>query len=246
MTGLLQALQFLTRLPGLSRLDYHAQHAGAAVAWYPLVGLLIGGLLLAAQWLFGQQLALESSVLACVLLIIWVWITGALHLDGLADCADALMGAFDRERFLDILKDTHAGVAAIVAVVLVLLMKFASLGALLGNTPTAALLLPPVIARILMAWLLVLTPYLRNQGLGADVKQHANPANLAISSVIVLAIVTWLMPLHSCVALAAGILGAIGVFTIIVRRIGGATGDVYGATVEVCEAACLFALVLLL
>lgn len=108
---LLIALQFLTRLP-VRLLGMPApEQVGRSLLWYPLVGLLLGGLLLAAQALLSQQPAVLQAAL---LLTLWVALSGGLHLDGLADTADAWVGGYgDRERTLAIMKDPRSGPIAV-------------------------------------------------------------------------------------------------------------------------------------
>jgi len=123
----LQAIQFLTRLPLTRQANYTAGLAGAAVSWYAPTGLIIGVLMVLAGWIC--SLLLPPFLVSAIVLGVWVAITGALHLDGLGDCGDAWMGGHNPERMLEIMKDTSCGIGAIVAVVLVLLVKFSGTGA---------------------------------------------------------------------------------------------------------------------
>src|SRR5690606_7673193 len=126
---LLIALQFLTRLPVRLPGMPEAQQIGRSLLWYPLVGLLLGGLLLALHGLLGATPALLQ---AAILLAVWAGLSGGLHLDGLADSADAWVGGLgDRERTLAIMKDPRSGPIAVVVLLLVLLLKFAALAVLL-------------------------------------------------------------------------------------------------------------------
>jgi len=161
------ALRLLTRLPVPEPPpeDDGQDSVARSLAWYPLVGLILGALLwgLAAMLAAG---AAPSLLSAALLLAAWVALTGALHLDGLADTADAWLGGLgDRERTLAIMKDPCAGPAGVVAVVLVLLLKFAALAAL-ATAPQPALLLAPVLARMALTALFLTTPYVRPGGIG--------------------------------------------------------------------------------
>ncbi|MEK1940892.1 MAG: adenosylcobinamide-GDP ribazoletransferase, partial [Pseudomonas sp.] len=121
MLPLLIAMQFLTslpvRLPGMPS----PEQLGRSLLWYPVVGLLIGLLL------YGLDAVLNGAPVllhAALILAAWVALSGALHLDGLADSADAWLGGFgDRERTLSIMKDPRSGPIAVVTLVLVLLLK---------------------------------------------------------------------------------------------------------------------------
>ncbi|MCO2182521.1 adenosylcobinamide-GDP ribazoletransferase, partial [Pseudomonas aeruginosa] len=125
LRSLLVALQFLTRLPVRLSAMPTPEQFGRAVLCYPLVGVLIGVVLYAAaRSLDGTPLLLQAALL----LSLWVALSGALHLDGLADMADAWVGGLgDRERTLAIMKDPRSGPVAVVVLVLVLLLKFSAL-----------------------------------------------------------------------------------------------------------------------
>src|SRR3989338_1738452 len=132
---------------------------GRSLLSYPLVGLLLGAVLLSAQWaLQGQAPALQAALL----LILWVGLTGGLHLDGLADSADAWAGGFgDRERTLAIMQDPRSGPIAVVVLVLVLLLKFAALLALIEQQHSVLLIIVPLISRSALLGLFLTTPYVR-------------------------------------------------------------------------------------
>jgi len=107
--ALLIAVQFLTRLPVPFRIDHQPRHIGHSLLYYPLVGLLIGGILLAGAELL-QRTSLDTGLSAALLLTLWVLLTGGLHLDGLADSADAWVGGLgDKQHTLEIMKDPSCG-----------------------------------------------------------------------------------------------------------------------------------------
>ena len=135
-----------------------------------MVGVLVGTIL----WLLGNLLGQAAPVLqAAIVLAVWVALTGALHLDGLADTADAWIGGFgDRERTLTIMKDPRSGPIAVVAVIIVLLLKFAALYVLLEHHQLDAVLLVPWLARVALPGLLLVTPYARPGGLGQVLVDH--------------------------------------------------------------------------
>ena len=128
MRGLLVALGFLTRIPVPVRVFDDACAQRTSLAWYPMVGLIVGALLTGVFIVLPREHALLSAALT---LLAWVVLTGGLHLDGLADSADAWVGGFgDRARTLEIMKDPRSGPAGVTAVVLLLLLKFAALARL--------------------------------------------------------------------------------------------------------------------
>lgn len=235
--GLLVALQFLTRLPLRIEPAPTPAELGRSLLWYPLVGALLGLLLVVAV-----IPELPVPLHAALLLGLWVAASGALHLDGLADCADAWVGGHgNRERTLAIMKDTHAGSMAVVAIVVVLLIKFAALLALLEHGAGWTLWLAPLLARTAMPALFATTPYVRSQGLGSALAAHL--PRPAVWIVVSLALAS---------AVAAGLAGlfaalcAVAAFALLrrifVRRLGGFTGDCAGAIVELVELTVLVAL----
>lgn len=236
MTPLWIALQFLTRLPvRLSGMPTPEQ-TGRSLLFYPLVGGLIGTLLIAAAHLLeGAPAVLQAALL----LTLWVGLTGALHLDGLADSADAWMGGFgDRERTLAIMKDPRSGPIAVVVLVLLLLLKFAALLALLDQGNHLVLILAPVLGRGALLALFLYTPYVRPGGLGDALKAHLprSSATLALAVTTLLGLLLggfWVM------------MAVAGVFLwlrrMMLQRLGGTTGDTAGALLEVIECAVLLA-----
>src|SRR5690606_1176174 len=170
MTPLLIALQFLTRLPVRLPGMPEPRQIGRSLLCYPLVGVLIGALLLAGAWLLDGRPVLLSSAL---LLALWAGLSGGLHLDGLADTADAWVGGYgDRERTLSIMKDPRSGPIAVVVLVLVLMLKFAALAALLQAGQWLPLFLAPWLARGMLPLLFLTTPYVRPGGLGQALAEH--------------------------------------------------------------------------
>lgn len=235
------ALQFLTRLPVRLPGMPSPQQVGRSLLWYPAVGLLIGLLLWAAQVLLG---GVAPVLQAALLLVLWVGLSGGLHLDGLADSADAWVGGFgDRERTLAIMKDPRSGPIAVVVLVLVLLLKFAALLALLQVQQGWMLVLVPWIARCLLPLLLLSTPYVRPGGLGQALAEHMPRRQLPwvlAAHLLLMLLLGWMAPLAVAVALVV----AYGLRRAMLARLGGTTGDTAGALVELAEAVVLVALAL--
>ncbi|MDH1263260.1 adenosylcobinamide-GDP ribazoletransferase [Pseudomonas sp. GD03944] len=241
MIPLLIAVQFLTRLPVSLPGMPTPEQVGRSLLWYPLVGVLIGVLLLGAQWLLADAPLLLQAAL---LLALWVGLSGGLHLDGLADSADAWVGGFgDKERTLTIMKDPRSGPIAVVVLVLLLLLKFAALVAVLEAGHGAWLLLVPWLARGALPLLFLTTPYVRAGGLGQALAEHLPRRQLP-----------WILAAHGAVMLLFGTAAllalavAAGLFfwlrRLMVQRLGGTTGDTAGALLELLECAVLVALAL--
>jgi adenosylcobinamide-GDP ribazoletransferase len=236
------ALQFLSslpiRLPGMPE----PQALGRSLLFYPLVGLLFGAILWAVNWsLLGAPLLLHAALL----LTVWVLLSGALHLDGLADSADAWLGGFgDRERTLTIMKDPRSGPIAVVTLVLVLLLKFAALLALIEQQQALALLIVPLIGRSALLGIFLTTPYVRPGGLGQALADHlprsAGKQVLALSAMACVLIAG----LSGVVAVVLATLGFVWLRQVMLRRLGGTTGDTAGAMLELLEVAVLVGLAL--
>ena len=242
-TPLLIALQFLTRLPVRLPGMPAPEQVGRSLLWYPLVGLLLGALLLAAQALLSQQPAVLQAAL---LLTLWVALSGGLHLDGLADTADAWVGGYgDRERTLAIMKDPRSGPIAVVVLVLLLLLKFAALLVLLQAGQTLALLLAPWLGRSALPLLLRSTAYVRPGGLGAQLAEHLPRRELPRVLGLHLALLA-LTGLSGLWALLAATLVFVLWRRALLARLQGTTGDTAGALVELTEVAVLLVLALLI
>jgi adenosylcobinamide-GDP ribazoletransferase len=191
--ALLLATRFLTRAPLPDPGAPEAGEAGQAVLYYPLVGLLLGGLL---ALLAGVLTSAPAPLAALLLVTLWVWGTGALHLDGLADCADAWVGGLgDRARTLAILKDPHLGVMGGVALMLALLAKYATLWVLLDMAANhlVALALIPALARLQILLLALTTPGATPTGMGAALRASLVPgAGWAVAAAGWLLVWPWL------------------------------------------------------
>lgn len=233
------ALQFLSSLPVTLPGMPAPQENGRSLLFYPVVGLLFGGVLWGASGLLsGAPVYLHAALL----LSLWVGLSGGLHLDGLADSADAWLGGFgDRERTLTIMKDPRSGPIAVVALVLVLLLKFCALLALVESGQEAGLILAPVVGRGAMLALFLITPYVRPGGLGQALKDHlprqAAFSVLALSTIGCLLLGGWLV-------LAVVVLVFFSLRRSMMRRLGGTTGDTAGALLELLELAVLLTLAL--
>lgn len=247
MTALLAAVGLLTRVPVRRRFD--ESEVARATAFYPLVGMAIGSVQLAVLWMaaallpahsgVGGASRVPSAVLAVCLLVVAVWITGALHLDGLADTADSLGAGGSREDVLAIMRDPRVGAYGAVAITLLLLFKVACLDALVEQRAAAVpLLAAPVAGRWAMAAVGWWLPYARADG-GLGSVAHGSPATTGLgvatasATLLLAAVAGWRALAFG--AVAGGVTLAMG--HACRRRIGGFTGDTLGATGELAESA---------
>src|SRR3546814_460791 len=194
--------------------------------WFPAVGLMVGALVAGAGWA-GARIDPWTGSLAA--LIVWVAVTGALHLDGLGDIADASGAAHkDRERLLGVLGDPHVGSFAVVAIALQLIAKLVLLHALIEREAFVAALLIPFAARIgPLVWSRALPDL--HAGLGSRFRNAVRPVDWLICSVALIA-AAWVSP---------SLLAAPLVFFFwgrwLVRKVGGISGDGHGAGIEIAE-----------
>ncbi|MFT5721785.1 MAG: adenosylcobinamide-GDP ribazoletransferase [Motiliproteus sp.] len=240
---LVLAMQFLTRIPmpDLGLLE-HSQ-VGRSLLWYPAVGGLIGTVLWLAQLLLQALLPDLWSVQAGLLLLVWCLLTGGLHLDGLADSADAWAGGLgDRARSLELMKDPTCGPAAVMVLVLVLLVKFSTLAALIATAP-GGLIVAPLVARALLLLLFLSTDYVRAGGLGEVLSQYF-PRQQARYLLAALVLLLVCFGASGILVLLCSLLLFAGLRLLMCRRLGGTTGDTAGALVELSEAVVLLALLL--
>jgi len=235
------ALQFLTQIPVTFKQYPDVKVQGGSLIFYPLIGLFIGALLSLSAWLLADSAQLLS---AAIILTIWVVITGALHIDGLADSCDAWIGGHgDKKRSLEIMKDPASGPIAVVMVVCLLLLKLAAIHAVLASQNYLLLIAAPLIARSLLPFMLLLTPYVRENGIGAQMVANAPKQHVYISATIGLVIASLIGSLS--VTLLAG-LSVIGLRSLMIKRLDGLTGDTAGASVELLETVVVMALVITL
>ncbi len=234
----LAAVQFLTRLPVPARL-VGAGDFGASVAWFPVVGLLLGAIVAGADALL-RRLTLDPLVVSALVVVLLLWLTGALHADGLSDTADAVFAHATPERRLEIMRDPRAGSFGVAAIASVLLVKVAAVAALPDGSRAATLLVVPSLGRWAIVVAATLFPYGRATGLGAPVKRAARPAGLALPTFVTLAaslLLGW--PGLVLAALSATATVLVGLW--LLGKLPGLTGDSYGAICELVETLALVA-----
>ncbi|HEY4213229.1 MAG TPA: adenosylcobinamide-GDP ribazoletransferase [Steroidobacteraceae bacterium] len=249
------AVQFLTRLPVRSVEDFSPAELSSAGVWFPVVGAIVGLIVALPLLLFVRFYDnVAGQILpAAVAVLLWVWVTGALHLDGLGDLADALAASHrDPKRFLEVLADPHLGTFGVVSIILAILLKTAAfysvqVDAALGGTAWYALPLLAAWARLgPLAWSRWLPPLKAGHGANFGGPNSAKSERFAWNSglavilfwtAVLLAVSAWLAPV---LCIAPIVLAAWGLW--LHHRVGGMTGDCLGAGVEITEIALLLAL----
>jgi adenosylcobinamide-GDP ribazoletransferase len=232
------AFAFLTRLP-VPVGPAQPLQLGAAVAWFPLVGALLG----AAQWLGYATLAraLDPLFLGLTLVALGAALTGALHLDGLADVFDGLSGGRgDRARMLEIMRDPRIGAHGACALVLLLVGKILASAELCSRGHWQPLAAAPVCARFAAVLLIRMFPYARPDGLGRAFHDHSRGTQVIIAA-LSSALAIGFIGVSGLALLAVALISAALLALWVQRRIGGLTGDAYGAAIELSELSVLLA-----
>jgi adenosylcobinamide-GDP ribazoletransferase len=227
------------RIPG-GRTETAAD-MGQSTIWFPVVGLIIGGILALFNWIF--SLFLPTSVTNGLTIVLLVIVTGAMHLDGFADTCDGLAGNKPAEERWKVMHDSRTGAFGVTGLILLLLMKFLLLNSIPQANIAPVLVVIPVIGRWTMVYAIAMYPYARNQGLGKAFKDGVTRTRLAFATLITLGlsiVLAWWADLDYYYIVGFGIMVIVGLTIIAVseyfrRKFAGLTGDTYGAINELAE-----------
>ena len=234
MKGFLTALQFLTVIRISRSRKITENDLGRSMAYYPLVGFLLGLILAGGRVLLDG--VLPSPTTDILVIAILVIITGALHLDGVADTVDGLAGGRDRAKILAIMKDSRIGSFAVVGLILVLMLKVFALIEIPSDVKNRAIVVMPVMGRWSTVQLAAFFPYARSgAGTARAFVRYAGPSESLIAT-----FVAFLIVIGAFLVKGAIILVIISAFTFFFglcfkKRIGGVTGDIMGAACELSE-----------
>lgn len=239
--GFWAALQFLTIFPTPLRHEVTTETSGQSLPYFPLVGLILGAILLGLY--YGLILVLPSSVVTALLIIALVILTGAHHLDGFIDTCDGVFTGESKKERLAIMLDTRVGAFGIVGAVLLLLLKYVSLFSV--STILPALLLMPTLSRWTMVSIIFVFPYAKSSGMGLAFKQGATWQRLTTATIIALIVAVVLLRWWGLALMAVLWLIAFGIAGYFRSRLGGLTGDNYGAINELSEVLVLLFIILI-
>lgn len=235
------ALQFLTVLRPARQHAVDGPLLGGSVAWFPMVGILVGvaagAVGVGGQWLLGTDV---GAVLALLTLVV---VTGALHVDGLADSADGLLGGGTPERRLAIMRDSRIGAFGAAAVCLALLLEWQAIAALRGASLVAGLVSAVMLARCALVVAIVSAPYARPDGLGRLYRDHARRSTVPVAVLIAASVLVTAWGLAGIALLLVPLAVTLLLARVAVRFVGGFTGDLYGAVCVVTEIGVLVACV---
>lgn len=240
MSSFFAALQFLTIFPWPRRTDRSADEIGRAAVFFPAVGFLLGLILV----LINGVLEAYSSpgLLSVALVTILALMTRGLHLDGLGDTFDGVGAGGDRERVLRVMDDSHTGAFGLIAIVLLLLLKIHAIESI-DSERWRALLAAPILGR----WAMVLLGYrscAAKPGLGSTLVDRLETKYAVFATLITLVLVAAVLQ-----GVAIAMMIGIGLFSLASRkyfhrRLGGVTGDTFGAVGELSETSVLVVLAL--
>ncbi len=233
MKRFLAALQFLTIIPIPKGIKIEEKELASSVIFFPLVGLFIGGILLLID--ISLRKFIPALTINLLLLLVWVEITGSLHLDGLADTVDGLSGGKNREEILRIMADSNIGAKGAIALILLLGTKYLFLYQLPFAPRNYALLLVPALGRWAMVLAIAFSSYPKEEGLGRIFVGGNNKKEALVTSLLII-LLGLLLFKSSFIYLLFGILAATFLLLAIFKgRIGGITGDNLGAINEIIE-----------
>ena len=241
MRPLLFAIQFLTTLPIRTSFEVTPRLMARAMAWFSVVGLMLGGVLVVVD--AALRMIFPPAVAAALLLVVWVALTGALHLDGFLDCCDGLLGAGSPQKRLQILRDVRVGAFGVVGAICLLGVKVSVLIGLAGHHRAAALLTVPALTRAAMVYAARAYDYARpGPGLGQVFRQGLRWRHVLLAGAVALAAGG-----SALGVLGLGLAAWVWLMTTLIawwvqRRIPGLTGDVYGAINELTETGALLGL----
>ena len=271
MKGFLLLLSFMTRIP-MPKTEYDEEKLGKSMKYFPVVGIIVGFILLFFCIIFNFILKNISYSAALPLMIIVVILTdlittGGLHLDGLADTFDGIFSYRSKHKMLEIMKDSRLGSNGALALILYFLLKFVLLFSLTIESRESALyaiMTYPVIARFCSVVSCASSPYARGSGMGKTFVDNTKICELVVAAVITLLYTTGLLFIPSIVYhdysslkyimqpifLVILIVALSGLFAyafskLIERKIGGITGDTLGALLEISGLVYIFLLLVI-
>ena len=240
MNAFFAALQFLTLFPRPGWMQHSTDGAGRSAVFFPIVGLLLGLILVLVNFLLLPFAS--AGLLSVILVILLAFMTRGLHLDGVGDTFDGLGAGGDRDHILKVMDDSHTGAFGVVAIVSVLFLKIHSLESM-DVDRWRALLVAPILGR----WAMVLLAYRSKAakvGLGSNLLDHLQTKHFLLATVLTLLLVAPIFRWNGIVMMAWVGIFATASKSYFHRRLGGVTGDIFGAVGELSETSVMVLLAL--
>lgn len=245
MKNFILMVQFLTRIPIKMEIDVKEDSFIKGVAYYPLIGIIIGGYNLLVYGLLNLIFQGETMMLLKMMMVVLAntMITGGFHLDGLADTCDAIYSARPREQMLEIMKDSRLGTNGALALIFDLGLRLVLLNG--TGSVVLAILLPPIGAKTVVGFLIAISKYARERGLAG--LYLGRPEKMPSTICVIIGILLYGVFFHVAgLILICGLLFVGYLLKIYIDKIlGGMTGDTFGAINEVIEIVALIAIVAL-
>lgn len=229
--GLILSIQFLTRLPVNISIDFNDENIRRSTFFYPYIGILLGFLASIPYYFLAPYSKTIASFLTVMIMIV---LTGGLHLDGLSDTADGFFSNRDKEKTMEIMKDSRIGAFGVLSLILIILFKYILISNIENNLPVA-LILSMGNSRLIALLQIAFKKMARPGGLG-DMLHKSKPKKFIITGIILYLFLIGFIDIKYLIPLAGSLMVGelISIYTY--KKIGGFTGDVYGATIELTEA----------
>lgn len=235
------ALQFLTIVRVSNKYEIKEGDLAKSMVYFPVIGFLLGVVLVNVDQLM-LLIALPQGIANFLLIALLTLLTRALHVDGLADTLDGLMGGKDQSSRLAIMKDSRIGTAGVIGVVFVLMLKYLSLNTLLNSEKVAVLLTAPMLARWSQTIMAYKGNYAREEGMAKAFVGHLRASGMAYASVIAVCFTSFVVLREDVRALflIISVITGVVAWTLLsrwylVRKLGGISGDAIGAVSETNE-----------
>ena len=240
-------LQFLTRINIVKQTVWTEDDFGKSVRYFPLVGAVLGSIYGGVAWILccllpSYGIFIPHHLTGVFLVALPVLLTGGIHCDGFMDTVDGIFSGRDRERMLEIMKDSCTGAFGVVAFVLLMMFQYGAVSDMLPENLPIALFVMPIIARMMMVVAISLYPYARPEGMGKAFTRYADRKSLFFVFLYgLLLVLPWGM--IGALATICALLFTFFFCNYVTRILGGLTGDVYGAVTTLCELVVMVAFV---
>jgi len=237
--------QFLTRIPIVSISEWSLESFGRSVKFFPIIGGIIGvilaGFVYVVQSFWGTRVPIHA--VAIVVIIMEILVTGGLHCDGLMDTVDGIFSGKSRERMLEIMKDSRVGAFGAMAFSLLLLVKYSFIMDIEATQLPLALLVMPIVGRMASVIAITQYPYARVDGLGKSFYQCPHQQTFYIAEIVGIFLL-FIIGKTAVLSAVVGVSIAFAFCQYVSKKLGGLTGDVYGAVVELTEIVVLLVFIL--
>lgn len=233
MNGLINALQFLTILRIKKQPDMDTDKLGYSLLYFPLIGAFLGLVLIAVTKALSPFV--PAGLLGLLLVFILIILSGAMHIDGLADSCDALFSSKGKEQMLSIMHEVHKGTFGVLSIIAIVLFKVELLSLVPAQYMVLSLLLLTVLSRYSMSLAIAFFPYARGSGKAKVFFEKKDIKILLFSTMITLSILAIIPRFINIIILFLVIIFTFSLSLFVNRRLGGLTGDILGALSELNE-----------